>query len=181
MKNEVNRAFMAKKTFQKLAFVLCTISLCTLIGCQNQNPPVNPDDPKNVAIRGNVAKPAWEAPADSVYDMTSSMTAVIKADLSILYAAQLDTAKYELTDDDLIAAFAGDKCLGVIAPKEGLFYLFICSPATYGGGQMGNEFTLRYYSASLKNIFASTETYTYVNDGNMGGLTPLTPTFKVVK
>lgn len=159
------------KNFRKFAFVLCALTLCALVGCKNENQPVDPG--KSEAIHGNVPKPEWKAPEK--YDMTSSMTAIIKVDLSQKYAAQLDTAKYELKDEDLVAAFADEECLGVVSPKEGLFSLYICAPTVNT-----NMIVIRYYSASLMNIFEDQGKLTYQNDGRIGTPgAPYTPVLMV--
>ena len=56
--------------------------LCTFFGCKKGNTPET--------LQGSTEKPAWTAPAN--YDLASSMTAVIKVDLSSCYTAeQLET------------------------------------------------------------------------------------------
>lgn len=165
-------------TFHKLAFVLCTMSLCALVGCKDQNPPVNPDDPKNTPIHGNVAAPAWAAPAE--YDMSSSMTVIAKVDLSVYYAAQLDTANYQLMDNDLLAAFAGNECLGVVKPVNGKFYLYICAPSVGNQQTASVPVVIRYYSHSLRNVFVSVDNFLFMNDATKGSADqPYVPQLKV--
>jgi len=55
-------------------FLLCTLSLCTLVGCKKDEPETFISDQ---------ARPVWTAPEAG--DMTSSMTAVVKVDLKAQY------------------------------------------------------------------------------------------------
>ncbi len=148
-----------------------SIAVCALLlmmaGCGEQN-----KEPQSII--GSTDKPVWSAPTD--YDMTSSMTAVVKVDLSKTFTAdQLAAANYQLTDDDLVAAFAGEECLGVTTPKDGLFFLYICAPAT------STDITLRHYSNALKTILTS-EPFTFVGDGHLGTVSePYTPAFVAEK
>ena len=152
---------------------LLSIALCTLLlmaaGCKD---PGKQNEPESII--GTTAKPAWTAPAD--YDMTSSMTAVVKVDLSAVYTVeQLSAAGYKLTGEDLVAAFAGDECLGVATPKDGLFYLYICSPAN------GQEVTLKYYSSVLKNVLSAAP-IAFTDGSHLGSIAePYTPQFAPAK
>lgn len=160
-----------KTKFYTLA--LCALTLCTFFGCKGKEKENEPE-----SIIGSVEKPTWTAPAD--YDLTSSMTAVVKADLSAIYTAeQLSAANYQVSENDIVAAFSGEECLGVagpLSPGEGqgeVFFLYICAPTN--GGQV----TLRYYSAALKNIFTS-EPFPFANDTQLGTIeTPYMPQFAI--
>lgn len=161
----------------------CSILLCALLlfaaGCKN-DPEKEPESPQQEeqrapqTLNGNAGKPAWEVTKD--YDMTSSMTAVVKADLLASYP---DLAKdFALEDDDLLAAFSGETCLGVASPQDGLFFLYIGAPVT------GNpsSITLRYYSTHYKNIFVATDEFSFVNDAHLGTVAnPVVPKLVVVK
>ena len=161
---------------KKYALILAAFALLFIApGCKNeQNDPENPTQPDRPTpvetIKGNVDKPSWTVPTD--YDYTSSMTAVVKVDLTIKYP---DSAKdFALTDNDLLAAFIGDQCLGVSSPNDGLFYLYIV-------GAEG-AVTLRYWSAQYTNIFEVTNAFDFHNNDNLGTVAqPLTPTFVVKK
>ena len=146
-------------------FVLCTLSLCTLVGCKKDEPETFISDK---------ARPTWTA--SESHDMTSSMTAVVKVDLATQYP---DIAKdFVLNDNDLLAAFSDETCLAVAAPDEGLFYLYIGAPLN------GNpsSITLRYYSAYYKNLFEATDVFLYVSDSNQGSVdAPFLPAFVVMK
>ena len=75
---------------RSLSLVLGTlyfVSLSLMSSCKGNEQPVDPSDPKNAAIAGNVTKPEWKGP--SSYDLSSSMTIVAQVDLSPYYAAQL--------------------------------------------------------------------------------------------
>lgn len=155
----------------KLLLMASCALLLVAAGCKEKNKPQE-------QITANIATPVWVAPAD--YDMTSSMTAVVRVDLSQKYAEQLKIVGYAQTADDLLAAFNGNDCLGVAKQQDGLFYLFITSPATTGEGKV-TDFTIRYYSAKLKNIFES-ESFAYYDDGTLGNIgTPCVPVFRIAK
>lgn len=147
-------------------FVLCTLSLCTLVGCKKGNEPET--------FVSNVSRPTWTVPSD--YDYTSSMTAVIKVDLAAQYP---DIAKdFVLDSNDLLAAFSSETCLGVASPNDGLFYLYIAAPITGNPSSV----TLRYYSAHYKNLFEAKDAFEYRNDTNLGTVAePFVPTFIVAK
>lgn len=145
-------------------FILCAFSAVTLVlfsGCD-----------KKASLNGNVARPTWTAPAEA--DMTSSMTAVIKVDLAAQYPDQ--TADWQRTDDDLLAAFAGEKCLGIAKwVEEGnAYWLYIASTDGY--------VTLKYYSTHYKNLFVAENAFQYLNDTWKGTVAePFIPQFVVAK
>lgn len=147
-------------------FVLCTWSLCTLVGCKTK------DEPETFI--SDKARPTWTAP--EVSDMTSSMTAVVKVDLKAQYPDQ--AADFVLDSNDLIAAFSGETCLGVASPQDGLFFLYIASPVTGNPSSV----TLRYYSAHYKNLFEAKDAFPYRNDDHLGTPdNPFIPAFVVAK
>ena len=142
--------------------VLCTLFLCTLVGCKDKNAPES--------FNGNVARPAWTDPSD--HDFTSSMTAVIKVDLASQYPDI--AADFVLMENDLLAAFSGETCLGVASPNEGVFYLYIGAPI----GVTPTSVTLRYYSAHYKNLFEAKDAFPYVSDTQQGNADePFIPAF----
>ena len=166
------------------------IFLCTLLlfaaGCkkedqnapeqqqpQEQTQPTDPVTPPVETIAGNVAQPNWQLPAD--YDMTSSLTAIVKVDLALSFKAE-QLAGWKLAEGDKLAAFDGDQCLGLASPKDGLFMLYVTAP------QEGHPVSLKYYSAAVKNLFAATETIVYKNDEVLGSIAqPYTPNWVIVK
>ena len=80
-------------------------------------------------------------------------------------------------DDDLLAAFSGETCLGVAVPDDGLFFLYIA-----GLSSVSEAVTLRYYSAHYKNLFEAKDAFPYVSDSNQGSAdTPFLPAFVVIK
>lgn len=146
--------------------VLCTLFLCTLVGCKDKNAPES--------FNGNVAQPAWSSP--SGYDFTSSMTAVVKVDLAAQYPDI--AADFALNNSDLLAAFSGDACLGVASPDEGFFFLYIGAPID----DTPSSVTLRYYSAHYKNIFEAKDAFQYISDTQQGTTAqPFRPAFVVHK
>ena len=148
---------------KKITFIAITLLAALFVGC-NRNAPET--------FHGNVARPDWTAPEHN--DMTASMTAVIQVDLKKQYP---DIASdFVISDDDLLAAFAGEQCLGVTGPNENLFFLYINQPA------QSSLITLRYWSAQYRNLFEAPEEFTFTNDKHFGTMAePLVPYFKVVK
>lgn len=149
-------------------FVLCTLSLCTLVGCKDKNAPET--------FNGNVSRPTWTTP--EVTDMTSSMTAVVKVDLKAQYPET--AADWQRLDNDLLAAFSGETCLGVGAWKEeaGAYWLYIAAPVTGNPSSV----TLKYYSAHYKNLFIAADAFNFHNDDHLGTIAaPFIPAFVVVE
>ena len=133
-------------------------------------PQPQPDPEPTETLAGNVARPSWTAP--DVYDMTSSMTALVKVDLKAQYPKL--AADYKLDANDVLGAFSGDTCLGVGKIVDGLFFIYI--DATEGA------VTLRYWSAQYKNLFEAKDAFPYANESSLGTLAePLVPAFTVVK
>ena len=135
-------------------------------------------DEKNQAesIIGNVSKPTWVAPES--FDMSSSMTAIVGIDLTSVYtAAQLEAVKYERSADDLLAAFAGETCLGVGEWKGdyNAYWLFIAAP------ENADAVTIKHYSAALKHVFVS-ESIPYSNGAHLGSVDePYNPKWTVAQ
>ena len=157
---------MKKKMY---LFALCALSFITLFGCKNKD-----KEPVSRSVTGNVTNVDWTAPED--HDPASSMTAVIAVDMFTLYTGeQLFAANYELTADDVVAAFAGNECVGTAEQINGLFFLFICAPAA------DEQIAIRYYSSRLKHIYVS-ELIPFRNDTRLGTVSePYTPNFIVEK
>ena len=149
--------------------ILCALLLAA--GCTSEEPD---------AITGDVAKPAWADPTS--YDMTASMTAIMDINLSYSFPAQVANLKTPLTkDEDLLAAFDGETCLGVAKLVDGLFFLYITAPVS-GEESESAPITLKYYSKDLSNIFVGTEKITFRNDTQLGSIAePYTPKFVVEK
>ena len=148
---------------QLYIFVLCTFALSAFFGCKEKNKPES--------FLSDKARPTWTAPSD--YDYTSSMTAVVKVDLKAQYPEK--AADFVLDDNDLLAAFSGETCLGVASPDDGLFYLYIA-------GTDEDMVSLRYYSAHYKNLFEAKDAFPFVNDAHLGTVDePLVPTLVEVK
>lgn len=150
-------------------FVLCALSLCTLVGCK-KDPEKEPD-----TFVSNVARPTWAVPSD--YDYSSSMTAVVKVNLKAQYPDK--AADFVLDGKDLLAAFSGQSCIGVASQLEnGLFNLYIASPAAGSPSSI----TLRYYSAHYKNLFEAKDAFIFSNNSRRGTPdNPFIPAFVVVK
>jgi hypothetical protein len=110
------------------------------------------------------------------YDMSSSMTVTTQVDLSLTYPAQVKSTKWTVSSDDLLAAFDGENCIGLAKATDGMFYLYVTAPKS------GSAVTLKYYSASLKNLFKADETLVYSNDAIIGSVAePFAPNWKVGK
>ena len=153
---------------KKLYFIcmLAVVVIC-FAGCKK-------DTNAPETFNGNVARPTWTAP--EVSDMSSSMTAVVKVDLKAQYPET--AADFVLDDNDLLAAFSGETCLGTAQPQEGLFFLYIAAPVTGNPSSV----TLRYYSAHYKNLFEAVNAFPFVNDTQQGTPDiPFIPAFVVAK
>ena len=103
--------------------ILCSV-FCTLTGCENPDPYVNPGDTPN---------PNWVITVEN--DMTSSMTAVVKVSFA--------------QSEGILAAFIGSDCCGVTTSEnynEGRYNLYI-SPSA-----QGEDIQLKFYSPDLKRI-----------------------------
>ena len=161
---------------QFLPLATCALLLLAA-GCKPKEEPVNPEQQN---LSGNVARPEWVAPED--YDYTSSMTAVIRVDLKAQYPTP--AAEWQLSDQDMLAAFIGDECLGVASPDDGYFYLYIASPTSNSDSGLTGEaglISLRYYSAHYKNLFVAKDAFPFVNDAQQGTYTaPFVPNLVVV-
>ena len=112
--------------------------------------------------------------------MPFSMTAIIRVNLSISYPQQMAAISESSLSgqipgqNDLLAAFSGDKCLGVAQYIDGLFFLYIARPPQ-GADQ---AIDIYYYSATLKNIFVAQKACTFVADDCKGSVSaPLEPSF----
>jgi hypothetical protein len=164
-----------------IAFILCIFTVAALLmtSCKkdDKSEPEQQEQGQGTTetLVSNLPRPSWAAPDTT--DMTSSMTAVITVDLRAQYP---NLAKdYELNEEDLIAAFAGNTCLGVASPMEDLFFLYVAGPT---GKIEANDITLRYWSKQYKNIFVATDAFPFVNDSHLGTVAePLTPAFVVEK
>ncbi len=139
---------------------LLTIVLCALLllvaGCKKE-------ESKDIqSLKGNAARPTWVAPSE--YDYTSSMTAVIRVNLKEQYPTA--AADFVVSDNDLLAAFVGEECVGVAEPLDGLFYLYMAGPKLES--EIGLLVSLRYWSAQYTNLFEAANAFVFVNDGNQG-------------
>ena len=145
--------------------VLCTLTLCTLVGCKKDK------EAEPETFNGNVAAPTWTAP--SGYDYNSTMSAVIKVDLKAQYPAI--AANWKSSENDLLAAFAGDQLVGLGNQIEaGLYNLMIVDAE--------DEITLRYYSVYYKNLFEAKDAFLYHKDDRLGTPdSPFVPAWVVVK
>ena len=157
-----------------MAFVV----VCLVAGCHkeedddNNNNNNNNTDPteKPVIPTGNVPTPDWPVPSD--YDYSSSMTVVAQVDLTETYTLTSDD--WQVDTADLLAAFAGEECIGVTKPVGDLFFLYIIPPT-----QDNEEIQLRYYSTRLRNVFQAKDPLTFVNGDRIGGVNdPLKPLFE---
>lgn len=162
-----------------LAFV--AIAALAMNACKSNSEPTPPDEQKQdttkvESIKGSITTPSWTNPEG--YNMTSSMTAIVKVDLAQSFSAdQLVEGGYQPSTSDKLAAFdATGNCLGVAEQTDGLYFLYITAP------ENDSQVAIRYYSVTLKNIFISTKTFAFRNDDNLGTVAePYAPTFEVDK
>lgn len=149
------------------ALALCAL-LLFVVSCKKDSK--DEPSPAPQSITGNVSTPSWAVSDD--YDMTSSMTVIASVDLSLNYADQVQSTGWTVEEDDLLAAFDGNQCIGMAKPSEGLFYLYVTAPSN------GSEVTLKYYSAKLKNLFEHKDAFPYLNDKCLGTVAePYIPAF----
>ena len=154
-------------------FILASCSLLLLAaGCKKDK-----DKEPETTLTGNVSRPTtWTVSED--YDYTSSMTAVIKvANIN----GQIVNEQI-VNENDLLSAFVGDNCVGVVSPdtQTGLFFIYISAP----NEQMVNEqmVNLKYYSVHYKNIFEAENVFPFQNDAHLGTIAePIIPTFISIK
>lgn len=131
--------------------------------------PPTPDEP--AIPSGNVSTPDWQVSSD--YDYSSSMTVIAQVDLTQTYTLTPDD--WQVDTADLLAAFAGEECIGVCKPVDSLFFLYITSPS-----QGNDDISLRYYSARLHNVFQGNTVLQFVNGDRLGSVNdPLKPLFEV--
>ena len=118
-----------------------------------------------------VERPTWTAV--EVPDMTSSMTAVI----AVQKLAGVTVPDSVVTDNDLLAAFSGETCLGIAQLQDGLFFLYITAPPSVSAAV-----SLRYWSAHYTNLFIAADAFPFVNDTQQGTVAaPFVPAFELTK
>ncbi len=146
--------------------ILCYALLVLLaVGCKGKN---DPTDPTKVDIVGNQSSPAWTAISE--FDPLISMTMLVDVDLNLSYPEQVRA--FEAASEtaivgpgDKMAVFSEEQCLAVTELNDdGNFYLYVAQPKS----QTVRSIQLRYYSAALKNIFVSEETYSFANETQLG-------------
>ena len=151
-------------------------ALLLMVACGKDNTsstdtiPIDTVPERNIPS-GNTPSPEWTvAPG---YDYSSSMTAVGAVDLTTTYP-DITPADWQVDTADRLGAFAGDECIGVTAPTDNLFFLYIVAPT-----QSGADITLWYYSARLRNVFQGDTVLHFENGGRIGTVAePLTPAFQ---
>ena len=145
-----------------MIFASCVLLLCAT-GCKKDKNKKDDNTPiaQEETLVGKVSAPSWTASSD--YDYNSSMTAIVKVNLAEQFPDK--GADFELTDNDMLAAFIDGQCVGVSQPQDGLFFLFITEPVTTGSNR---QVTLRYYSAHYKNLFKAADVFPFENDARQG-------------
>lgn len=148
------------KNSNRLLIAVLTVLTVFFSGCNNE-----PE-----TLYSDKARPAWTV--TEAGDMTLSMTAVVKPDLTVQYPKI--ATDFVVEANDLMAAFIGETCLGVAQPQDGLFFLYIAAPVTGNPSSV----TLRYYSAHYKNLFVVIGAFPFVNDDHLGTVSnPIVPAF----
>lgn len=186
MKLSIHNKLMFTKNYIKFVFVIVAIMTLMLASCNISEPPDKPNEKETpndtVKLGGNVQVPTWAV--DSNYDYSTSMTAIVKVDLTINYALAVD-GEGKLVDsniidsNDLLAAFIGNTCVGVANPTEGLFYLYINDD---NSAEAVKNISLRYYSAKLQNMFEAKDVLVFKNDDRIGTVSePFTPAFTLAE
>lgn len=158
---------MKKHLFFQYLIIFLVLNLFVSCDPEIITPPT-PEEPEIPS--GNVSTPDWQVSSD--YDYSSSMTVIAQVDLTQTYT--LTPSDWQLDTADLLAAFAGRKCLGVCKPVDNLFFLYITPPS-----QDNENITLRYYSARLRNVFQANTVLQFVNGDRQGSVNaPLKPLFE---
>ena len=139
--------------------LLLSILLLSVAGCKkdvNEPQPVPVPVPatEEQTIHGNQPRPSWVVTDES--NLQSSMTAIIK--VTTLNGQAIDDTM--VGADDLLAAFIGEKCVGIAEYKDGLFYLYLSAEE--------GTVTLRYYSAYYTNLFEVKDAFVYRNNASIG-------------
>lgn len=152
---------------KKNIFLIAT--LCAVLifaGCRKES--------KNNRPLGTVERPSWSISDD--YDYSSSMTAIVRVDIYNPGIAYSDAKTF--SDNDLLAAFCNNVCIGVAEPEDDLFYLYIIPPE---GEATSKMITLRYYSDALQCIFEAKDVFEYMSDARYGTVSePFNPLFTLV-
>ena len=100
------------KKLSHFSFLISILAAALLLtSCSKDNTSASTDTiPERNIPTGNIPTPGWAvAPG---YDYTSSMTAVVDVDLTSTYP-DITPADWQVDTADLLAAFAGDECIGV--------------------------------------------------------------------
>ena len=139
--------------------LLLSILLLSVAGCKKdvnepQTVPVPVPATEEQMIHGNQPRPSWVVTDES--NLQSSMTAIIK--VTTLNGQAIDDTM--VGADDLLAAFIGEKCVGIAEYKDGLFYLYLSAEE--------GTVTLRYYSAYYTNLFEVKDAFVYRNNASIG-------------
>ena len=139
--------------------LLLSILLLSVAGCKKdvnepQTVPVPVPATEEQTIHGNQPRPSWVVTDES--NLLSSMTAIIK--VTTLNGQAIDDTM--VGADDLLAAFIGEKCVGIAEYKGGLFYLYLSAEE--------GTVTLRYYSAYYTNLFEVKDAFVYRNNASIG-------------
>ena len=127
--------------------LLLSILLLSVAGCKK-----GVNEPQT--IHGNQPRPSWVVTDES--NLQSSVTATIK--VTTLNGQAIDDTM--VGADDLLAAFIGEKCVGIAEYKDGLFYLYLSAEE--------GTVTLRYYSAYYTNLFEVKDAFVYRNNASIG-------------
>lgn len=156
------------------SLVLIALALPLLVSCGKDDAPASSTDtvPSRNIPSGDISTPEWNVSPD--YDYSSSMTAVVDVDLMQTYP-DLTPAEWQVDTADLLGAFAGEECVGVVKvkPTDGLFFLFITAPTS-----SEEDIALRYYSTRLHNIFQADIVLHFENGARLGSVNdPLKPGF----
>jgi len=159
---------------KKLLVNTFLFSLLLLAASCEKKPEPTPPLPPTVKLDSILPAPNWVNPEE--YDYSSSMTAVVKVDLQVPYPSE--AGEWAVKENDMLGAFMGEVCCGVVNPTDGLFFLYITEP----DNTAATKVSLRYYSTYFKNLFEAKDVFTFQNDTHHGSLSePLVPEFTVIK
>ena len=168
---------MKSKIINHTLLLAILTSILMLPSCSSDDesqPDGNGTNENNAHGTSVTEAPKW-AVDESAFevDITTSMTITMR----------ITGFAHDVTDNDMVAAFAGDECRGTATPideedvADGIFLLNVLA-STADTDDSSPSITLRYYSDAAHEVYTST-VIPYQKDGRLGTIdAPYVPTWK---
>lgn len=163
----MNNAMKHILTFAALAAVLLTAA-----GCSSNDDSDNPGNGDDISLSSLKNKPNWKTtpPAQDVdypnWEASPDLNPASSMTATLAFANDGSMLK-NLTQDDYVAAFCDDECIGVARANMNdvmeRFYLYMHQPAGKSG-----VIALAYYSSKERKIYYWPYAFTYANDRIIG-------------